>query len=235
MFFLRRLRAPHARPLRDGALPMSGPSRTAGVSHGLSWRRYGPWRSQVTPLAETSSTSVRETSFQEVSNWSISMTTYCRPQVRQAVQGAWLGSWSQGIEARRLSSESASSNVANSPCCCSACSSSSIMNMQTPYPPRNDPSTSQLASNLAPVSVCGRWPTSSRFIPDKPYGARSDHQLPRSGPSGQPIERSHLAPICRDIRKVHWFSAGTPWTKVAAEGFGAMNRRHLLALAGASG
>src|SRR2546423_7102051 len=68
-----------------------------------------------TPFAETLRTETFRSSFHGARESSYSMTWYSRPHVLQEVHGATFGGWSQGIEARRLSSATASSKRANRP------------------------------------------------------------------------------------------------------------------------
>jgi len=81
-----------------------------------------------TPFAETASMSSRDSSSPASSH---SKITYRRPQFRQLVQGAQLGSSSHGINALRSNSDIASALVWNLPSCSSQWASSSITNIQT--------------------------------------------------------------------------------------------------------
>ena len=62
-----------------------------------------------------------------------SKITYRRPQFRQLVQGARLGSSFHGINALRSNSDTASALVWNFPSCSSQWASSSITNIQLPF------------------------------------------------------------------------------------------------------
>jgi hypothetical protein len=82
-----------------------------------------------TPFAETASMNSRDSSSPASFHSKIS---YRRPQFRQLVQGARLGSSFHGINALRSNSDIASALVWNFPSCSSQWASSSITNIQLP-------------------------------------------------------------------------------------------------------
>src|SRR5579864_6804754 len=111
-----------------------------------------------TPFAETASMNSRDSSSPASFH---SKITYRRPQFRQLVQGARLGSSFHGINALRSNSDIASALVWNFLSCSSQWASSSITNIQLPLSVERRCFTNQVTIIETPNGISNSMNTSS--------------------------------------------------------------------------